>query len=112
MHIQFLWWEDCPSHPAAWQRLQQVLEELQLDVTVERIQVLTEADAERWHFPGSPTILVNGKDIDPRAPDLAARLTCRLYYTEERRPSPYPSREMIKRALIAARDAQPHIQED
>ncbi len=105
MQIQFLWWEDCPSHPEAWQRLQQVLEELQPDVDVERIEVLTDADAERWHFPGSPTILVNGQDIDPHAPKLPARLTCRLYYTEEGRPSPYPSIEMITRALIAARDA-------
>ena len=105
MKIQFLWWEDCPSHPEAWQRLQQTLADLQLEVAVERIEVLTDADAERWHFPGSPTILVNGVDIDPRAPDLPSRLTCRLYHTEQGRPSPYPSVEMIKRALIAARDS-------
>lgn len=104
MQIRFLFWEDCPSHPDAWERLQQVLGELHLDVAVERVEVLTDVDAERWHFPGSPTILVNGVDIDPRAPELPARLTCRLYYTEEGRPSPLPPVEMIKRALVAARD--------
>lgn len=102
MHIQFLWWEDCPSHLDAWQRLHTVLADLEIDVIVERIEIKTDADAEQWHFPGSPTILVNGADIDPHAAEQPARLTCRLYRTEDGRPSPLPSPEMIKRAIIKA----------
>ncbi len=102
MHIQFLWWEDCPSHPEAWQRLQAVLSALDVDVTVERIEVKTDADAEQRRFRGSPTILVNGTDIDLLAAQQPTRLTCRLYRTEDGRPSPVPSPEMIKRAIIEA----------
>lgn len=100
MQIQFLWWEDCPSHPAAWQRLHQALTELDVEAAIERIEVETDEEAQHWQFPGSPTILVNGMDIDPAADDLPSRLTCRLYRTEDGRPSPLPSMAMIKRAII------------
>jgi hypothetical protein len=102
MHIQFLWWDGCPSHPEAWQRLQDVLAELQAEALVERIQVTTDEDAEKYGFPGSPTILVDGEDIDPAASRMPSRLTCRLYYQENGRPSPLPSREMIRRAIRSA----------
>lgn len=104
MKIQFLFWEDCPSHPDAWDRLHDVLRALRIETEVERIEVTTEAEAQRWGFAGSPTILVNGQDIDPQ-PDRPARLTCRLYFHEDGRPSPLPSRAMIARAIEAARAA-------
>jgi hypothetical protein len=106
MKITFLWWEDCPSYPEAWRRLQKVLGELQAEAEVERNEIRTEEEAERWHFPGSPTILVDGKDIDPRAPGLPFRLTCRLYFKEDGRPSPVPSEEMIRRAIMNAQRRQ------
>ena len=102
MQIQFLWWEDCPSHPEAWRRLQQVLAELAVTARVERVEIRTDAEAETWRFPGSPTILVDGRDIDPRASTQPARLTCRLYYTDEGRPSPLPPVTMIRRAVLTA----------
>lgn len=105
MDVHFLWWEDCPSHPEAWQRLQAALAEMHIDAQIERIEIRTDEDAERWRFPGSPTILVNGEDIDPRAAQMPSRLTCRLYFKEDGRPSPVPSIEMIKRALEKAQRA-------
>ena len=103
MQIQFLWWEDCPSHPHAWERLSQVLDELGIEARIERVEIQTEEAAARWRFPGSPTILINGVDIDPAAP-AASRLTCRLYIHENGRPSPLPSEEMIKRAILRAHE--------
>ena len=105
MHVEFMWWEDCPSHPKAWQRLQQALADLEVEATVERIEVNTDADADELRFPGSPTIRVNGADIDPQASEMPSRLTCRLYRTETGRPSPLPSLAMIKRAIIKAQSA-------
>jgi hypothetical protein len=102
LDIHFLWWEGCPSHPKARQRLQEVLGELKLSVQPESVEIKTDEEAERWHFPGSPTILVNGRDIDPNASTLPSRLTCRLYFKEDGRPSPLPSKEMIRRALEKA----------
>jgi len=101
MKIEFLFWEDCPSHPGAWQRLHEVLADRGVEAEVTRIEITTEDEARRWRFPGSPTILIDGQDIDPQ-PEAAHRLTCRLYFHEDGRASPLPSRAMIARALDAA----------
>jgi hypothetical protein len=98
--IQFLFWEDCPSHSQALGRLQAVMAELGLEPPIERIEVLTDEDAQRLGFPGSPTIRVDGVDIDPTgAAQMGTALTCRIYRLEDGRISPVPSRGMIRRAL-------------
>ena len=101
--IQFLFWEDCPSHPQAWRLLQEALTDAGLEATIARIEVVTDEDAERWQFPGSPTIRVGGVDVDPAgASQMGTALTCRVYVLEDGRFSPVPSREMIRRALLRA----------
>jgi len=101
--IEFLYWEDCPSHPEAWQLLQEVMAQEGLDWPVERIQVAGDLDAQRWNFPGSPTIRVDGQDLDPPGADqMGVALACRVYRLEDGRFSPVPSREMIRRGLLAA----------
>ncbi len=100
--IHFLWWEGCPSHPEAWHRLQQVLDEVPVKADIERIEITTDEQALHWRFPGSPTIQVNGEDIDSSASTQPSRLTCRLYFKENGRPSPLPSEAMIKRAIFKA----------
>jgi hypothetical protein len=99
--IQFLFWEDCPSHPRAWELLQDVLAKEGVEAIVERIEVLTDEQAQHWQFPGSPTIRVDGADIDPAgASQMGTALACRVYALEDGRFSPLPSREMISRALV------------
>ncbi len=105
MRIHFLYWAECPSHPEAWQRLQRALADLGVQAEIERIEITTDEEAERWKFPGSPTILVEGRDIDPAGAGMPSRLTCRLYHLENGRPSPVPSETMIRRALEAAVDS-------
>jgi hypothetical protein len=98
--IEFLYWGDCPSHPQAWKFLQEVMEELSIEAPVEQIEVLTDGDAERLAFPGSPTIRVNGADIDPAgASQMGTALTCRIYRLQDGRISPVPAKEMIRQAL-------------
>jgi hypothetical protein len=98
--IEFLFWEDCPSHPEARKRLGEVMAEMGIEAPVEETEVLTDEDAERLRFPGSPTIRVNGFDVDPAsATQMGTALTCRVYVLEDGRFSPVPSKEMIRRAL-------------
>jgi len=100
LRIEFLYWEDCPSHPQAWSLLQEALAELGIESPVEQIEVVTDKDVQRLAFPGSPTIRVNGLDIDPDgAAQMGTALTCRVYRLEDGRFSPVPSREMIEQAL-------------
>lgn len=102
MHIQFLYWEDCPSHERALERLKQVMAEVGVDAEVEILEVETEEQAQAWRFSGSPTILIDGKDIDPPSVEAHAALTCRVYQWADSRISPLPSSDMIRRALRVA----------
>jgi hypothetical protein len=100
LKIEFLFWEDCPSHPGALSRLQEVMAEIGNESPIEHIEVLTDEEAQRLAFPGSPTIRVDGVDVDPAgAAQMGTALTCRVYHLEDGRISPLPSKEMIRRAL-------------
>lgn len=101
MRIQFLYYEDCPSHEAGLQRLKQVLAEEGVNSKIEIIQVKSEEEAQQRHFVGSPTILIDGQDIVPPPPGASYHLTCRAYQLENGRISPLPSVEMIRKALSA-----------
>jgi hypothetical protein len=97
--ITFLYYEDCPSHDVALGRLRQVMSEEGIQAEVEIVKVETDEEAQRLRFVGSPTILINGQDIDPPLPDAYYALTCRAYRLEDGRISPLPSPDMIRRAL-------------
>ncbi|MCA1719006.1 MAG: DUF2703 domain-containing protein, partial [Actinobacteria bacterium] len=92
MHVSFLFYEDCPSHELALERLREVLVEEGIDTDVEVVEVESEEQARQLRFIGSPTILLNGRDIDPPPPDSHYALTCRAYRLEDSRISPLPSR--------------------
>ncbi len=99
MNITFLYFEGCPSHDAALERLRQVMAEEGVGADIEVIKVETDEQAQRLHFVGSPTILIDGRDIDPVPSEAYPALTCRAYRLEDGRISPLPSPDMIRDAL-------------
>ncbi len=101
MEIKFFYWEECMSHEETLQRLRQVMAEEGLQAPIHMVKVETWEQAEELRFIGSPTIFVNGRDIQPPPPDAQYALTCRTYYLEDGRVSPLPSLEMLRRALSA-----------
>ena len=107
MRVSFLFYEDCPSHELALERLHEVLAEEGIDANVEVVKVQSEEQAQQLRFVGSPTILVNDQDIDPPPPHSHYALTCRAYRLEDGRISPLPSRHMIGRAIGTAVNAEP-----
>ena len=105
IRVMFLYWEGCPSHPQALERLWQALREEGVEASVEVVRVDTEEDARRLRFVGSPTIRVEGEDIAP-AEGLPYRLTCRAYVLEDGRISPLPSVQQIQSALRRGKATQ------
>lgn len=103
MNIQFLYFPDCPSHQDAIKRLRSVLDEMAQFAFIETIRIDTEAEARHYQFVGSPTIRVNGDDIDPVPDDATYGLSCRVYQWEDGRISPLPSPDMIRRGIEKAR---------
>lgn len=103
LQVEFLWYEDCPSHEDGFRLLQDVLEEQDVEAVVECVKVETEEQAERLQFPGSPTVRINGVDIDPEgAAGSPHALTCRAYRRENGRISPLPSRDQVRQAVLQA----------
>lgn len=99
MEISFLYYEDCPSHDDALARLKDVIaqEGIEAHITVKKIE--TEEQAQEFEFVGSPTIRIEGSDIDPPPPGAHFGLTCRAFALENGRISPLPSEGMIRDAL-------------
>jgi hypothetical protein len=102
MRVELLFWEGCPSHPRALADLREAMKELGLDP--DRIvvrEVRTDADAGREHFVGSPTIRIDGVDVQP-TDDEPLGLTCRVYHRRDGRISPTPDPADVHDALAAA----------
>jgi hypothetical protein len=99
MRIELLHWSACPSTPEAQELLAEVLAERGLDVEVHVREVTSQEEAERLTFPGSPTIRVDGRDVDPAGAAGRAMLACRIYHLPDGRVSPVPSREQLEAAL-------------
>jgi hypothetical protein len=99
MAIELLYWEGCPSYPEARQLLEEVLEERGLDARIDMREVRTDDEAVALRFPGSPTIRIDGRDVDPEGASARPALTCRIYRDEDGRVSPIPSRKQLEEAL-------------
>jgi hypothetical protein len=97
--IEMLFWEGCPSHPEALELLQDVLRERGIEEPIELREVFTLGDAVELGFPGSPTIRIDGRDVDPVGATDPPALTCRVYRLPDGRPSPVPSRQQLEEAV-------------
>ena len=99
MKIEVLYIRDCPNYLPFLHRLKAVLRREGLRADISEIEVKDEAAAATLQFPGSPTIRINGLDIDVDVRDVAATgLACRRY------PGGLPSEEMIRAALRKAQE--------
>ena len=97
--IELLFWKGCPSHPEAKALLEQVLAELGRDDQIVMTEVRSDEEAERLRFPGSPTIRIDGRDVDLVGANSRPALTCRIYHLPDGRVSPVPSRKQLEAAL-------------
>jgi hypothetical protein len=99
LRIELLYWQGCPSYPEAQELLAEVLASRGIDERIELREVTSQEEAERLRFPGSPTIRVDGRDVDTAGADARPALACRIYRLPDGRPSPVPSREQLEAAL-------------
>ena len=79
-----------------------MLQEEGVRVKLEVVKVQTDEQAEHLHFIGSPTILIDSRDIDPQLGSSYSAGACRVYRLDDGRISPLPSEDMIRRAVRAA----------
>ena len=84
MKIDLLWFDDCPNHHAAEELVLETLKDFGVDAPVNKIKVPDLETGEKTRFPGSPTIRINGTDVDPTYEDTGDYTPrCRVYLTSE-----------------------------
>jgi hypothetical protein len=79
------------------ERIEKVLVSESLRADIEGVPVNSDAEAKAPQFPGSPTIRINGNDVE-FIETKSASLACRLYPNR----SGVPSKEMLRVALSRA----------
>ena len=98
MKVEILYFEGCPNHKPASERVLNVIREEGIAANVTEIEVPDEVAEKEFGFLGSPTIRVNGVDIDPGARTATGgSFACRYY------PGGLPPVEMIRAALRETR---------
>src|SRR5437870_5936025 len=92
MLIEVLYVPGCPNHQTTIESLRNVLQAEAVSAPIQEIAVTDEAMARLLQFPGSPTVRVNGQDVEPNrseehTSELQSRghLVCRLLLEKKKK---------------------------
>lgn len=97
MQIDVLYFDECPNHLPTVERINAVLRDEGCSAVVREVLVPSAEAAQQAKFLGSPTVRVNGIDIEPAAQDRKDfGLMCRRYVGR------VPSHELIRAAIWSA----------
>jgi hypothetical protein len=102
MKVEVLYFGGCPSHERLMPTLLALAGAYNAEIVQRRVE--TPEDAEVVRFLGSPSVRVDGRDIEPgaeRRTDYGVK--CRLYRSPAGR-SGVPPHEWLERALATTRD--------
>ncbi len=96
--IEILYFEGCPNLGPTRVLAREVVGELGLDAAIREVRVETPEEATRERFIGSPSVRVDGEDIEPEARERTEfTLSCRMYGG-----GGVPPRELLVAALQEA----------
>ena len=103
MTLELLYLPGCPNHHRTVNLLRCVLQQEGVNTDVQEIPVNDHEEARALQFPGSPTVRVNGEDIETvPSHRLDIGFACRTYFAEGK-PQGVPPRSWVERAIRAAR---------
>jgi hypothetical protein len=99
MRIEILYFDGCPHFPPARDLVRVILDAEEVQAEVSEIEIKDASEARRLQFIGSPTIRINGLDVEVGARNAPpVGLACRRY------PDGLPSAAMIRAALKEAQE--------
>lgn len=100
--VEILYFEGCPNHEAAQALVERVAAELRVEHELTLVCIPDPEAAEERRFLGSPTVRVDGRDVEPGAEERDDYvLACRVYRVE-RGLSGQPDPDWIREALSRA----------
>ena len=103
--VELLFTDDDPGYMATRQNLVEVLSEDAFETPIQMIAVNSMADAEQLGIPGSPTIRIDGQDIDPDGAGAPTGLGLRSYPADAAGAAAtgIPGKRLIRAAVERAR---------
>ena len=69
LNVTVLYTEGCPVTPNTIERIREGVAELGVRVELRKVLIDSQEEANRSRFLGSPTVQINGIDIDPSVLD-------------------------------------------
>ena len=101
VRVELLYFEGCPNWQRTLATVQRLIRELGVEAQVVTVRVNDAADADRRRFLGSPTVRVEGRDVEPGAGARSAFVcACRLYRSDGAL-SGEPAERWLREALQA-----------
>jgi hypothetical protein len=101
VRVEILAREDCPNRDMAIIVVERVVDEVGVPAEIQVVDVVDDEEAAEYRVLGSPTVLVDGRDVDPEPMYDAFSADDRLYRTP-RGPCGWPEAEWIRDALLRA----------
>lgn len=100
--VEILYFEGCPNYEAALALVERVASQVRVEPEIDLVEVPDAEAAVQRRFLGSPTVRVNGRDVEPGAEERSDFvLSCRVYRTE-RGLSGQPDSDWVRMALSGA----------
>jgi hypothetical protein len=97
--VELLYFDGCPSYERLLPRLRELVAQADPRAQVELRRVEMNQEAERVRFLGSPTVRVDGRDVEPGAAERGDfGMKCRLYRSADGL-RPLPPDDWITEAL-------------
>jgi hypothetical protein len=106
--IEVLYVEACPNYREALGLVERVRAQLDIDAELCTTLIHDQEAAEQARFPGSPTVRVNGHDVEPGS-ELPGEysLACRLNRLKHRFAG-QPEERWVREALLRLGTLRPH----
>lgn len=102
MKIEILIFDGCPNSESAKRLVRETVGELGVDASIEIVNVVDNDDAMAKRFLGSPSVRINGRDIEIEENEQTQyTMGCRIYRDCDER-SGVPSRKLIMQKLKEA----------
>ena len=102
MIVEVLFFADCPNYLPALRNVREALQQEGMAADIRHVEVLDRNMAEAIGFLGSPTIRIDGIDVEPAArASTGFGLCCRTYTAG--RTAGTPPVDLIRRALCERR---------
>jgi hypothetical protein len=106
MKIEVLYLDDCPNHRPTIEQIKRLVEQKKLRAEISEVKVETTSGGTAFH--GSPTVLIDGVDIEPPGSARDIGVTCRLY-NDDGRASGVPPPGVLEDAIMQAASREEYL---